>query len=128
MDRRGFRLTSLAGACAAPIVAGPEQAGKPRRIGVLAWRKGEIGQGFLEGLRRSGWIEGRNITIKHRFRKPPRITEPLSDQARDLVGRGVDVIVAVGGPATVAARTATSTISIVFLATDFVPRAHKGFL
>lgn len=118
MNRRRFLWTSLAGACAAPIVAGAEQAGRPRRIGVLG-PGGEGWQGFWEGLRRFGWIEGRNITIEHRLWKPPWTDEQLSDQARDLVGLGVDVIVAAGCPAAVAARKATSTIPIVFLAPGF---------
>jgi putative tryptophan/tyrosine transport system substrate-binding protein len=122
MDRRRFLLTSLVGACAAPIGAGTEQAGRPRRIGMLAWREGEVWQGFWEGLRRFGWIEGRNITIERRVWKPPKppwTAKYLSDQARDLVGRGVDVIVTDGCGEAVVARKATPTIPIVFLVTDF---------
>src|SRR5262249_158275 len=44
----------------------------------------------------------------------------LVDLAADLVGRKVDVIVAPGGPAAQAAKQATSTISIVFIADDVI--------
>jgi hypothetical protein len=35
MDRRRFLLTSLAGALAAPLAAGAQQAGRVARVGIL---------------------------------------------------------------------------------------------
>ena len=53
----------------APFAADPQQAGKIARIGVLAASSREgvaprVIDGFLEGLRDRGWIEGQNITIE----------------------------------------------------------------
>jgi putative tryptophan/tyrosine transport system substrate-binding protein len=128
MDRRRFLLTSLGGACAAPIVAGAEQPRGPRRIGVLAMQEDPAWQGLWEGLRRFGWIEGRTIAVERRFALGPRPSEQLTDQARDLVGLGVDVIVAAGRPAADAAREATSTIPIVFLACGCGSPVMSGFV
>jgi putative ABC transport system substrate-binding protein len=128
MDRRRFLLTSVAGACAAPVVAAAQQSGGLRRIGVIAMQEDPAWQGFWEELRRFGWIEGRNITVERRFALGPRPSEQLTDQARDLVGLGVDVIVAAGRPAADAAREATSTIPIVFLACGCGSPVMSGFV
>src|SRR4029453_6639894 len=71
MDRRRFLLTSVAGACAAPVVAAAQQSGGLRRIGVIAMQEDPAWQGFWEELRRFGWIEGRNITVERRFALGP---------------------------------------------------------
>lgn len=68
---------------------------------------------FRERLRELGYAEGRNITIESRFAagQPGR----LRDIASELVGLGVDVIVASGTLPTRAAREVTSTIPIVMV-------------
>jgi putative ABC transport system substrate-binding protein len=128
MDRRRFLLSSVAGACGAPVVAGAQQPRGPRRIGVLAMQEDPAWQGLWEGLRRFGWIEGRNIAVERRFALGPRPFEQLTDQARGLVGLGVDVIVAAGWWAADAARKATSTIPIVFLACGAGSLVKSGFV
>lgn len=66
-----------------------------------------------EGLRETGYVEGRNVTSEYRWAGFDYDRLPLL--AADLVGRNVDVIVALGGtPTAVAARNATSKIPIVF--------------
>jgi putative ABC transport system substrate-binding protein len=68
---------------------------------------------FHRGLSETGYIEGQNITIEYRwaeghYDRPPAL-------AADLVSRKVDVIVTQGGSLpTLAAKSATSTIPIVF--------------
>ena len=108
MDRRRFLLTSLAGALAAPLGAGCQQAGKVARIGVL----GTDREAFLQGLRDLGYVEGRNVVIEYRDAegKPER----LPALAAELVALKVDVIVAPGTPQALAARQATRTLPIVF--------------
>jgi putative tryptophan/tyrosine transport system substrate-binding protein len=60
--------------------------------------------GFLQSLRDLGYVEGRNLVIESR---------PEPERAAELVGLPVDVIVADGGRAILAARQVTETIPIV---------------
>jgi hypothetical protein len=52
MDRRHFLLTSLAGAVAAPLAAGAQQAGRVYRIGYLSPDSGPLlySEAFRHGL------------------------------------------------------------------------------
>ena len=73
MKRRTF-ITLLGGAAAAwPLAARAQQAERMRHIGVLMSLTPDDpdgrarGDAFLQGLQRSGWIEGRNIRIDYRW-------------------------------------------------------------
>src|SRR5215475_13349986 len=66
---------------------------------------------FRQELSKLGWIEGKNITIDHRFAEHKN--ERLPELAADLVRLKVDLIVASGGPTPLAAKKTTSTIPIV---------------
>jgi len=67
-----------------------------------------------EGLRQTGYVEGRNVAIEYRWAEGQY--DRLPQQAIELVDRGIAVIVLVGGgPTTAAARAATATIPIVFV-------------
>jgi putative tryptophan/tyrosine transport system substrate-binding protein len=113
MDRRRFLLTSLAGAFGAPVAAEAQQAAK---IGYLMLNGASSPVGyrdaFRQGLRELGYVEGRNLVIEYRDAegKPER----LAALAAKLVALKVDVIVAPGTLAAVAAKGATTTTPIVF--------------
>ena len=115
--RRAFLGTLAGGLLAAPLGTEAQQAAKVYRIGLLggsppnspggrrAW------EGFFQGMRELGYVEGQNILVEGRFYGDQ--TERLPDLAAELVRLKVDVIVAGAAPAPEAARRATTTIPIV---------------
>jgi putative ABC transport system substrate-binding protein len=86
------------------------------RIGYLAQATGGATfQGFRQGLRELGWIEGQNLVIE--FSSAEGNVERLPALAAELVRLKVDVIVTTS-PGAPAAKSATKTIPIVFVTTD----------
>jgi putative ABC transport system substrate-binding protein len=65
-----------------------------------------------QGLSETGYAEGQNLAIE--FRAAEGLYDRLPALAAHLVGRKVDVIVAGNAPSALAAKSATSTIPIVF--------------
>ena len=101
----------------APLTADAQPAAKVYRIGLLgslpptAPGASSIWEGFFQGLRELGYVEGQNILIEGRYYGDR--TEGLPALAAELVRLKVDVIVAGATPAPEAAQRATSTIPIV---------------
>jgi ABC-type uncharacterized transport system substrate-binding protein len=119
MRRREF-LGVLGGAAVWPFAARAQQQAMPI-IGFLDGRAPEALterlRGFRQGLKEVGYVDGENVTIVYRWAENE--VDRLPALAADLVRRRVDVIVSSGGPApTFAAKSATSTIPIVFTAAE----------
>jgi len=81
------------------------------RIGVLANQDNPPWQGFRQGLRELGYVEGGNVRIEWRWSEGR--TERLPALAAELVALDVDVIVTSGTQAALAAKQATKRIPIV---------------
>jgi putative ABC transport system substrate-binding protein len=115
VKRREF-IALVGGAAAWPLAAQAQpQPGKVARIGFLT-RKTDASvstqiEGFRQGLRDLGWVEGKSITIEYRDAEGK--ADRLPALAAELVALNVDVIVTVDTPPTQAAKQATSTIPIV---------------
>jgi len=92
-----------------------QQTGKIFRIGFLdsstASGMAVLLEAFREELSKLGWVEGKNITIEYRFAEQKN--ERLPELVADLVRRKVDLIVVVSTTASLAAKSATTTIPIV---------------
>ena len=71
---------------------------------------------FRQGLSEAGFVEGQNVAIEYRWAEGRY--DRLSALAADLVGQKVDLIVAASPPSARAAKSATSTIPIVFSSAD----------
>jgi putative ABC transport system substrate-binding protein len=71
---------------------------------------------FHQGLGETGYVGGQNLAFEYRWAEGRY--ERLPALATDLVVRKVDLIAADGIPAALAAKTATSTIPIVFSVSD----------
>jgi hypothetical protein len=68
--------------------------------------------GFRQGLADRGFVEGRNVTIEHRWAEGHN--ERLPVLAAELVARQVNVMIVGSNASALAAKAATSTIPIVF--------------
>ena len=126
MRRREF-ITALGRATVWPLAARAQQ--KPATlIGVLNSGGSPEANRLtlapaLRRLAEMGYVEGRNLTVELRSDSQE---ERLAALASDLVQHRVNVIFASSGPATSAAKTATTSIPIIFF-TGFDPVA-AGFV
>jgi len=115
MERRAF-IGAVAGTLlAAPLAAEAQPAGKVYRIGCIPAgplpSRMHQWEAFRQRLRDLGYVEGQNVVLE--VRAPAREGALFDGLVADLIRLNVDVIVASGIAAILAAKRATSTIPIV---------------
>ena len=111
MRRRDF----IAGAMAAwPLTALAQQQTKPTVIwfDLQAFAASEGFEAFRRGLAQVGFSEGRDVTVE--YLTADGHFERLPALAAEVVNRRPAAILAVTGPAALAAKAATQTIPIIF--------------
>ncbi len=118
MKRREF-ITLIGGAAAWPLAVRAQQPERMRRVGALILGNAydqSFGTELREGLRNSGYVEGKDI--EYVFRSADGNTAILPKLAAELVSLNVDVIIAVFTPCSLAAQRATREIPIVTVSGD----------
>jgi putative tryptophan/tyrosine transport system substrate-binding protein len=112
MRRREF-IAVLGSATAWPLVAPAQQPAMPV-VGLLDTSAdvGEKLRVFYEGLKVEGYVSNENVTVE--YHPANNDYSRLPGMATDLVSRKVAVIAALGAPAALAAKAATTTVPIVF--------------
>ena len=116
MTRREL-ITLLGGAAIAwPAAVTAQAPGRVWQIGVLANEPWPPLEGLRHGLRDLGYVEGKTHLFVYRFAQGNAERFPVL--ASELVNLPVDLIVAWGTPASLAARRATDTVPIVMSAGD----------
>jgi putative ABC transport system substrate-binding protein len=127
LRRREF-IAALGGAAAWPLATGAQQRATPV-IGFLNSASqstiAEFGLAFFrQGLKEYGYVEGQTVHLA--FRWAEGRYDRLPAFAAELVQNQVKAIAATGGlPSALAAKAATKTIPIVFIASDPV---HSGLV
>jgi putative ABC transport system substrate-binding protein len=117
-DIRRRKFITLVGSAAIwPLAARAQQPALPV-IGLLDPRSPDAMadrlRAFRQGLKDVGYVEGENVTIIYRFAEDQY--DRLPGLAAELVRRRVTVIAASATPAAIAAKPATATIPIAFIA------------
>ena len=112
---RRIGLVLALGLFLAPLAAEGQQPAKIPLIGYVGNStpslEPKLLSAFRDGLRDFGYVEGQNIRVEYRWAEGRY--ERFPDLIAELVRLKVDLIVAAGTPATLAAKRATNAIPIV---------------
>ncbi len=107
----GLAVILLLGLIPASLTAESQPLKQVPRIGILAAGSTPAVEAFKQGLRDLGYVEGQNVVMEW------RLYQGRDDRAHalaaELVRLKLDVLVAMGGSAFVAAKKSTATIPIV---------------
>ena len=116
IDRRSFVIAAASILVAARQTAQAKELSGGARVGILfasteaSWA--DSIKAFREGLRKRGWLEGKNLTLDIRYANGRY--DQLDALAAGIVASQPDVIFAGSSPAIRAATKATTMIPIVF--------------
>ena len=116
MRRRDFIKAVAGSAMTWPLVVRAQQAMPVIGLLTPVLQIEEHLRGFQQGLQRAGFVDGDNVSILNR--SADNEMDRLPALAIDLARRGVAAIVAVGHQAAFAAKNATKTIPVLFVAAD----------
>jgi len=121
--RRGFIALLGSGIAAWPLAASAQQAERSitrPRVAFLGAESRSTNQHFFDAFRQGmmehGYVDGQNVILEQRWAEGR--SERFPELVSELIGLKVDVIVAVSLPAAFAAKNGTSTLPIVFIASD----------
>jgi len=113
-----LRLTLAFSLACLPLAADAQQVEKLPRVGLLGNHSPKLPlyDGFRQGLREAGYVEGRNIIIEARYAEGN--LDRLPQLARELARLNVNVMFVAGDQGLRAAKEASDTIPIVVSACD----------
>jgi putative tryptophan/tyrosine transport system substrate-binding protein len=94
------------------VSIGDAQEAKVYRVGVLSITDSPVLKGLRDGLKETGYVEGKNLILNIPVK---RTSDELRSLAKLYKEQKVDAIVTLGGTATAIAKEATKEIPIVFL-------------
>ncbi len=118
MNRLSVLVVTLAlGILLAPLAGDAQQAGKVYRIGYLGMTqlRAPYYEGLWQGMRELAYLDYKNFVVENRIAEDATLLQTL---AAELVSLKVDIIIADSTAAALAAKKATKTIPIVFIASD----------
>src|SRR5262249_18948621 len=102
------------------MLLGPKSSSGARRIpliGFMASGSRELNANLLDAFRRGldelGWVQDRDLIVLDRWAEEH--TDRLPNLSRELIDSGAEILVTAGTPATLAARSVSPAIPIVFV-------------